>query len=427
MSYIKDNFIIVNRDDIEDSGDTGAGEVASGSGGGGSGRFSPDTISERVSSLHSHERILESEGFETNFRTETSADIVNAGPMASIAAAVTAALTTPVIDEGPKADIDDMSHIHTTMIAAQINDPKAQLIGNQWDNSELARTDKFFDGQQNAEQKNDAKLEDTEQAGATLAQGRNMLMGAAQDIRVDKYNAQTQTPGNNDAGSKPSAGGIAANAAMGSGMATVMDMLLPGAGAPIRVASAISTSTQSAAMIFGGDGAADKYDKPRSKSEARAKQSSSYSSGSSNAYDGTTSGQSIASVMPSANVSAFSKASAPAPDPVMDMKSMQIKMLEQAAAKLFDAEDKQASMHMQAKEADDAHEEYIDKGGADFDTNELFRAADKGMMSNVQETALIHAAKAENPDVIEKIEKRFELKNLDLTMGSSLASGPKFK
>ncbi len=429
MSNIKDLFILVNRSDIEGDSDTGAGEAASGGSSGGG--YTPNaSVADQVSIIQARERIIEAEGYEANFKSETAADM--ASPMASIAAVAALALTDPAMSNN--MDSPNMTHVEETAIASMIVQPKVDLEGNAWRPSEMANTTKFFDNQAHAHEVNTSKLENTEQAIEGLAQTHSMLMGAAHDIKVDKYNAQNGGPAagaSPDAG-KPSAGGIATGAAVGWGASAVANAILPGAGAPIQMISAAVTGVQSAALTFGGDGSSNKYDmdrKPRSKSEAAAMKSDSSYFQSSNPYDGTTSGQMMQSSPPSPATSAFGEAVAadPQKDALQDTKSMQIALLEEAAGKIWAQGEEQTEHHKNALEADDTHTEYVESGGADFDTHELFRAADKGAMNDVQETALIHASKAENPDVIEKIEQRFELKNLDLAMGGSFSKGPRPK
>ena len=376
-------------------------------------------------------RVLEEEGFDTNFRTETAADITNAGPMTAIAAAYQALFDSPVPKE-EVADIDQgMSHMPATILAAQIIQPKAELVGHQWDHSEMANTHKFFDGQTNAMDKNDAKLESTEDATKILAETHAMLMGAAHDVRVDKYNVETGAndgPSNGIDTKAPSAGGIAVGAAAGWGTARVADALMPGLGAPIQMMSAAITGSQSAALAFGGGG--KNYDlerKPRSKAEAAAIQAESssgsyFSSG--NNFDQSTSGGTIPSVTPRKDMAEYgaSQVNRGAESELVAAKTTQIAMLEEAAAKVWDQGVEQSLQHDQAEDANDAHVEYLESGGADFDTHELFRAADKGMMNEVQQAALVVAAESENPDVAEKIAQRFELKDLDLTMGSGISA-----
>lgn len=378
-------------------------------------------------------RDLEAEGSEySGFRRESAADIADAGPMAAIAAAVTMALASPVMADQQRVQ-ENLTHLDQTAIASMIVQPKVDLEGDNWRPSEMATTTKFFDNQSNAQEINSAKLDNTEEAIKGLAETHAMLAGAAHDIRVDRYTAQSggsmNADSNPDAG-KPTATGIATGAAIGWGAATVANAVLPGAGAPIQMLSAAVTGVQSAALTFGGDGSSTKYDKPRTKAEARAMQADAgYFSGSSNPYDGTTSGQEMASATPaSPSMSAFGDAvkSDPLGDDIQDLKSSQIALLEKAAGKVWAQGVEQTEHHKNALEADEKHTEYVESGGAEFDTHELFRAADKGAMNDVQETALVHAATAENPEIAEKIEKKFELKDLDLSFGGgSAASGPK--
>ncbi len=431
MPSIKDllDALENNTDKSSEGGHADAAGTASSSSGSGGG-FKPETVSvaDQIRQAQEVERAVETEEYKTEM--EAGNDVDTASPMASIAAAAMA--MNALFDKNPATDNNinvDMTHVAVTAAALAIVQPKADMEGQNWKHSEAPVTYKFSDNQVDNKVKNDVKLEDTKDAVTNLAQTHMDLKGAIQDIKVDRYNgantASNITANKEETFKSPSAFGVTAGAAAGWGAGTIADMLMPGLGAPIRLASTAMTGAQSMAVVNaamgGGSTNYDAMKKPKSKAEAAAMKdkSSSYFSSNSNVYNNSTSGGTIeAPKKASKSAMAFNDAATSTKgDPAQHFKSSQIALLETAAAKVFKQGEDQTGHLKNAEIADDAHENYISSGGAEFDLGEKLRALKHGAGTEVQKSTMIAASQLESPERAEKVEKALGLDEMDLTFG----------
>ncbi|MCB9964810.1 MAG: hypothetical protein H6855_01860 [Rhodospirillales bacterium] len=378
--------------------------------------------------------------FDSSFPSDKPAADTHS-PMASIAAA---ALSAAVLFASPgpaAASVNpttpdrNMTHVPETIAAmAIVADPKATLEGVEWKPSEVANTRQFFEGHNLAAARNADKLESTTEAVESLADTHKGLTGAVAEIKeqqsLDAKGLQAQTTPTTDR-SAPGVGRIAGTAALNSaagwGATSVANFLAPGLAPAIALASTVHTmgtvALQGAGMAFAQGPSTPQYDRPRTKAEAREQRDPAAQSNYNNYFSQpqSTAGGMIASTPTSKK--AFEQAGNPAATTLeKDPRNTQIALLEKAANEVRTRGVEQTGHMENAERAAEAHTEYAQSGGANFDDiKELFRAAEGGAMNNVQEMALNVAAKVANPETAEKIEQKFALRNLDLGLGFTTA------
>jgi hypothetical protein len=367
--------------------------------------------------------VLVSAGYNPFFRSDSPLAANGLSPMALMASRALgepAATTTnpftinqfsadnrPKVMEAPAIAAGAIAlAAHNQKVVGNIN------FGQHYEVSEKANTTKFFDGQQQAEKRNDVKLAQTEQSAGVLAEAHHHVMGAAHKLKVEQLLNPTGAPAttqntlnNTDPVSKgATTGGLVRSMLLGSAASSVAAFLMPTAVPVINAASAWSTATQSAALAYGGNGV--NYDRPRTKAEAREMDSklSAAANTPENPYVQAHSTAGSVIPFPKERMAFNAAAKGVPPEPnELDPRALQVRELEKAASEIRKEGEMQVAQNEDATIAAARHEDWKDAGVTDYGLGEVIRAAEaKALGPNGEDLRM----------ALENIENKTELMRL---------------